>query len=231
MSDGAGCFRGRFQDFCKGLHIEPHLTSAYRSPSNGNAERTIGQIRCATECINSLNQKTLLNIIFSMNTSPAQDGSGSPPSRFFGRGLHTHLPNSVDKEVNRRDIIKLSADKQMKLYLHKGRTSRDHFAIGDRVRVKDPFSKLWKDKGQISEAHSTGTESLPSSFVVEFDSGHTGIRHKSYLRHDKIHEEVIKKDSNDATRGAGKLVQFADEAVTGPLTRSKAKGLASESRQ
>ena len=30
VTDGSGCFRGRFQDFCKGLHIEPHLTSAYR---------------------------------------------------------------------------------------------------------------------------------------------------------------------------------------------------------
>ena len=32
ISDGAGCFRGRFQEFCRGLHIESLHTSAYRSP-------------------------------------------------------------------------------------------------------------------------------------------------------------------------------------------------------
>ena len=116
----------------------------------------------------------------------------------------------------------------MKLYLQKGRTSRDHFAVGDRVRIKDPVSKLWKEKGQISEACSTGTESLPSSFVVQSDNKHTGIRHKSYLHHDIIHEEVGNRDYNDATNGAGKQVQFADEALTGPLTCYKARGLASE---
>ena len=56
--------------------------------------------------------------------------------------------------------------------------------------------------------------------MVEFESGHTGIRHKSYLWHDIITDEVSNQDSNDA-----------DEANTRPLTHFKAKKLASESGQ
>ena len=102
------------------MHISTHLTSAYRSSSNGNVERAVRQICSAAERIGVLNQETLMKIIFSLNTSPAQDGSGSPSARFFGRGLRTSLPNSVDKEVNRRDLIKRRYDSQMKLYLKKG---------------------------------------------------------------------------------------------------------------
>ena len=83
-----------------------------------------------------------MKVVFELNTSPAQDGSGSASSRFFGRRLRTLLPNSLDREVNRRDLIKRRADKQMKLYKQKGRTCKDNFVVGDRVRIRDPVTKL-----------------------------------------------------------------------------------------
>ena len=48
---------------CQGLHIETHHTSAYRSPSNCNVERVIGQIRTAVERINNLNTEILMKVV------------------------------------------------------------------------------------------------------------------------------------------------------------------------
>ena len=76
ISDGAGCFRGRFQEFLKGLHIDMHHASAYISPSNGNFERAISQVRTAIERINSLNDSVLMKgWIWITNIKILQQGS------------------------------------------------------------------------------------------------------------------------------------------------------------
>ena len=115
-------------------------TSAYRSAYNGNVESAIGQIRTTVERISQLTDSVLMKVVFAINTVPSQDGSGTPASPFFRRGLRTLLPNSLDREVDRRDLIKKRADKQMKLYLKKGRSTADQFHVGDKVRAKDPVT-------------------------------------------------------------------------------------------
>ena len=68
--------------------------------------------------------------------------------------------------------------------------------------------------------------------MVCFDNRHTGIHHTSYLRHDIVREEVGNTHSNDGIEGGGgRHIRFADEALTSPLTRSKARELASVSEQ
>ena len=91
--------------------------------------------------------------------------------------------------------------------------------VGDRVHVRDPVSKLGKHRGVISEARTTNTESLPSSFVIDFDNGHSGIRHKSYLKHEIVKEDKEKPNSNDETVGGGRRITFRDETAAGLVTR------------
>ena len=95
--------------------------------------------------------------------------------------------------------------------------------VGDQVWIRDPVTKLWKSKGEVTEARQTNTESLPSYFVVMFDNGHIGIRHKSYLRHEIVREEEDGQHSDDGTIGGGRRISFAEEAPAGPVTRSKAR--------
>ena len=53
--------------------------------------------------------------------------------------------------------------------------------LGDPVRVQDPQSKKWKRSGVIVEGRSTGSDALPTSFVIDFLDGGSGIRHKSQI--------------------------------------------------
>ena len=74
----------------------------------------------------------------------------------------------------------------------------------------------------VTEARATDTESLPSSFVIKFDNGHVGIRHKSYMRHEIVKEDKAIPHSNDEIVARGRRISFSDEAAAGLVTRSRA---------
>ena len=50
------------------------------------------------------------------------------------------------------------------------------------------------------EERSTGTASPPSSFVVKFEDGQSGLRHKSYLKHE-VPADNSDPDSADSSTG------------------------------
>ena len=43
-------------------------------------------------------------MVFALNSKESDTGSNL--SRFIGRGLRTHIPNSLDRSVNFRELIK-----------------------------------------------------------------------------------------------------------------------------
>ena len=175
-------------------------------------------------------------MLFEINVSPVQDQSGSPATNFFGRGVRSSLPNSVDREVERRLLVKKRQEVQNKLALKKGRTSSDQFSVGDRVRVRNHVGGRWDKKGVIVEERPTGTSSPPSSFVILFVDGHSGLRHKSYLKHeipdigtpaDSSTGSVSPAAAGPAALETGSDPPGADPACipspSGPTTRLRAK--------
>ena len=74
----------------------------------------------------------------------------------------------------------------------------------------------------------TNTESLPSSFTIYFDSGHSGIRHKLYLKHEIVKDGAEEPNYNDDTDGGGRRNAFLGEPAVGPVTRSRAKDILEE---
>ena len=54
-------------------------------------------------------------MVFALNSKETDTGSNL--SRFIGRGLRTHIPNSLDRSVNIRKLIKgrrLAREKRVK---------------------------------------------------------------------------------------------------------------------
>ena len=49
-----------------------------------------------------------------MNAREEQGNKGSALTRFMGRGLRTKLPNSVDRSVNFKELIKKRKDEREK---------------------------------------------------------------------------------------------------------------------
>ena len=188
------------------------------------------------EKIGDLNKDMLVKVLFEINISPVQDMSGSPSSKFFGRGIRSSFPNSVDREVERRLLVAKRKEAQLKLSLKKGRTSLDQFAVGDAVRVRNHLGGRWDRKGVVVKERPTGTASPPSSFVIKFVDGHEGLRHKSYMKHelpDIGSQAVVSAGSmpptaNQAVLGTGSGTKGDDDpscipVPSGPTTRARAK--------
>ena len=182
QSDNGPAFRNKWLQWLESLHINCHFTSPYRSKSNGLIERNVGKVRAAIEKLGKLTKETLKKVIYDLNSTPHQDSSDSPNAKFLSRGVPSYLPNSVNREVDRRALIKRRQDIQMKLAAKKGYSSKDAFAIGDRVRIKNPLDGRWNKSGTIVEERPTGTTSPPASFVVKTDDGTELLRHKSYIK-------------------------------------------------
>ena len=75
-SDGGPCFKNKWMSWLDSLSISSHITSAYRSESNGLVERSIGKLKASVEKIGDLNKELLLKVLFEINISPVQDKSG-----------------------------------------------------------------------------------------------------------------------------------------------------------
>ena len=60
---------------------------------------------------------------------------------FFHRGPHTNLHNSINREVDYRNLIKTSNKKQEKTAKDKVCTLKDIFEIGDKFVLEDPQTK------------------------------------------------------------------------------------------
>ena len=104
--------------------------------------------------------------------------------------MRSYLPNSVNAEVDRRALIKGRQDIQEKISAKKGYSSRDAFAVGDKVRIKSHLDGRWNKSGTVIEARPSGTTSPPASFVIRTDSGTEIIRHKSYLKWDVMQQDL-----------------------------------------
>ena len=134
--------------------------------------------------------------------------------------------------MERRLLVKKRQEIQNKLALAKGRSSKAVFSLGDKVHVKNHLGGRWDKSGTVIEERSTGTASPPSSFVVQFNDGSSGLHHKSYLKHEVLDPDVEVADgisgsgSMASTAAIGSFVagtSFDANDATGPMTRSRAR--------
>ena len=125
---------------------------------------------------------------------------GSRAERFFRRRPRSLLPNSIKRELNHRDLIKIRHDRQMKLAMAKGREAKDKFEVNDLVRVQCQVNKTWKKKGKIVDVR-VSEDGSQQSFIIRMENGREAIRHKSHLRH------------AGAVDGPAKKVRFEEEVI------------------
>ena len=106
--------------------------------------------------------------------------------KFLGRAPRSKLPNSLIKTVNRDDLVMTRMKKQIKLAERKGRQSKGQFKERDKIILRDPVTRRLTTVGETPSDNI-----LPVSFVIELQSGHRTIRHKSHMRHSVKSEEKI----------------------------------------
>merc|ERR1711875_3746 len=100
---------------CKLLGISVLHSSCYNSQSQGLIERKVGVLKnLLKKSGSSLSQLQLDELIFEVNAREEQGNKGSALARFMGRGLRNKLPNSVDRSVNFKDLIRKRRDEREK---------------------------------------------------------------------------------------------------------------------
>ena len=145
----------------------------------------------------SLSQLQLDELIFEINSREEQGDKGSALARFLGRGLRNKLPNSVDRTVNFKDLIRRRRDEREKRVKKEGRTEEKKlvFNINETVRLQDPKSKLWNIRAKIHALRYSETGQIVS-YDVLLPNGKLTSRHRRFMTRD-IPENVETQQGDD----------------------------------
>ena len=199
-SDGGPAYQSLFSEFLRGMHVEHRYSSSYHPSSNGQCERGVRSVKEVLKKEGrTVTKEHLAEVCFKINCNQ-EEGTGSRAERFFRRRPRSLLPNSIKRELNHRDLIKIRHDRQMKLAMAKGREAKDKFEINDLVRVQCQINKTWKKKGKIVDVR-VSEDGSQQSFIIRMENGREAIRHKSHLRH------------AGAVDGPAKKVRFEEEVI------------------
>ena len=158
LSDNGPCFRSDFKSWCATHGIIPDNSSPYHSESNGLAEVAVQRVKRLLEKCASFSDFQARH--FEMRNVPSAGVATSPSQRFFGRTIRGCLPVLSAHRENVPDSA-----------------SVPDFAVGDRVRLQNPISKLWDEKGTISAIRESG-----NSFLIARDIGGQFIRNRRFLK-------------------------------------------------
>ena len=188
----------------------------------------------------SLSQLQLDELIFEVNSREEQGDKGSAMARFLGRGLRNKIPNSVDRTVNFKELIRRRREEREKRVKKEGRTEEKKlvFSINENVRLQCPKSKLWNIRGKIHGLRYSETGQIVS-YDVLLENGKLTSRHRRFMTRD-IPENVGSQPGQDedihgapspgvsgaASGHSREGSNITNEGVTGVITRSKKRFLA-----
>ena len=165
-TDGGPQFRSEFRDFCEKNSIIHQLSSPYHPASNGAAEIGVKAVKALMLKTTSSSFEEALSL--SRNTCGA-DGK-IPSSLFFNRTIRTALP-----VIESTQPLTESVAPPRNLDRHRS------LAVGTRVRIQDPRTRLWNECGKIISTNPIGR-----SYTISFDSGAVAVRNRRFLRRSYI---------------------------------------------
>ena len=117
-------------------------------------------------------------------------------TRFLGRGLRHKIPNSVDRSIDGKELIRIRREAREKRVKKKGRTEEKQllFEIGENVRLKCPKTNLWNIRGKIQRVRFNQAGTIVS-YEIMLENGNLTTRHRRYLARD-IPEKVVDEAEN-----------------------------------
>ena len=164
----------------------------------GLVERSVRTIKEILKKNGHLSQLMLDEQVFAINAR--EDGiTGSNNSRFYGRGVRSGLPNSLDRFIDWKEDIKKRGELKEKRFLKKERTvGKLTYEIGESVRLQDIKTKRWDRHGVVTDIR-VADDGRILSYDIDVD-GTTTTRHRKYMS--KVpNSDVETEEENSA--GAG----------------------------
>ena len=107
ISDSGGGFRKTFKEKFKNLNVRHKHSSAYHPQSNSLAERAVGSLKHSLKkSPKHISKLNLKEIIFKINSTVRQEMTGSANDRFLMRSVRSLLPNSIDPQLDPKELIR-----------------------------------------------------------------------------------------------------------------------------
>ena len=207
LSDNGPSFRSGFQLRMKELGVDTSTSSPLHSSGNGLAEAGVKEVKDILKKNGPLTGQELQKFLFERNTLlSTTPGAGSPFTRFHRREPRKSGIPSLMRDVNQlqiQEMVTRRREAQEKAAKDKGRSSRDEFLPGDKVRMWDPSLRNWSLKGTVLEGISSD-DGVDRSFNVELEDGRVLRRNSMFLHHRAI-----------ATGPEGETVESAKADKTG----------------
>ncbi|KAG1696506.1 Transposon Ty3-G Gag-Pol polyprotein [Nymphon striatum] len=176
-SDGGPCFRSEFREFCGKYLIKHEISSAYNPTSNGLAEAAVKNAKkLVLKCKET--GEDFHQALAEFRLMPRADGF-SPADLMFGRtprGLLPAMRTPVDLYAG-QEARQTTLNKSF--FQHSSKPNLPCLRVGDIVRIQNPKTKRWIQKGSIIASRDNSR-----SYEVESD-GKLFLRNRRYLRLDK----------------------------------------------
>ena len=192
-------------DFLAEHFIINELSSAHFPQSNGFSESCVKSLKSLLKKCDG-NWEKFCQALLEHRATPRSDGT-VPARLFFGRNIKTSLPSLPNtfhpsQEVLQEHDSKLRQREAGKKSFDKHAISLPELAVGDKVRIQNPFTHAWDNLGLIKEIRSSGC-----SYQVEDNSGKLLLRNRRFLRPDFSNDEDKNADKTQSSPAPTSILQ------------------------
>ena len=181
-TDGGPQFRSEFVRFCDEWGIRHELSSPYNPRSNGHAESAVKSMKSLLAKHHSNWEQFEVALLEWRNTPRQQQPS--PAELMFGRRQKTLLPGSgLNRPEKPRGVP--SADPAPSKSSEPVQRQYDVLQPGTKVRIQDPHSKRWTQKGRIISCRDSSR-----SYFIELEEEDGDIVQKQVLRNRRFLKKI-----------------------------------------
>ena len=107
--------------------------------------------------------------------------TGSGNDRFLNRSIRSLLPNSIDPNLNPKELIKCRVLNHEKRITNKNKNNKVIYDIRARVRLQEVKTKEFSILGTVIEQRVTDS-GVVVSYLIKTDLGYTTTRHRRFMK-------------------------------------------------
>ena len=136
------------------------------------AERAVGSLKNSLKkSPKYMSKLNLKEIVFKINSTVSQEMTGSANDRFLMRSVRSLLPNSIDPQLDPKELIRRRILNHEGKIKNKNRNNKVIYKVGSRVRLQDVKCKLFSTLRTVLEQRTTDSGDIVS-YIIKTDRGH-----------------------------------------------------------
>ena len=180
------------------MNVKHKHSLAYHPQSNSLAERAVGSLKNSLKKSPERMSKLFLKeIVFEINSTVSQEMTGSANDRFLNRSIRSLLPNSIDPNLNPKELIRKRILNHEHRIKNKNKNNKVIYDIGARVRLQEVKTKEFSILGTVTEQRFTDSGVIVS-YLIKTDLGYYTTRHRRFMKElAKEHDPKEKTANND----------------------------------